>query len=198
REERLLRSRGAGAPTRRHAEAAADARGDPARARRHRGPGTRIAALAARRLADPRVGHDRSPRAFAEARSRLAGRRPRDRRAAAGRPARCRRGVARRLPRLPAGTRLLEPGVRMAIDVREAFRIHRSGGATSVALQGLTLQVDEGEIVVVLGPSGSGKTTLLRTVAAFDTLSAGTARVLGVDVGSLGSGAVARFRAENL
>ena len=65
------------------------------------------------------------------------------------------------------------------LDVREAFRIHRSGGATSVALQGLTLQVEEGEIVVVLGPSGSGKTTLLRTVGGFDTLSAGTARVLG-------------------
>ena len=86
----------------------------------------------------------------------------------------------------------------LAIDVREAFRIHRRGGATSVALQGLTLQVEEGEIVVVLGPSGSGKTTLLRTVAAFDTLSAGTARVLGTEVGALGPGAAARFRAENL
>ncbi len=98
----------------------------------------------------------------------------------------------------PAGTCLLEPRVSVAIDVREAFRIHRSGGATSVALQGLTLQVEEGEIVVVLGPSGSGKTTLLRTVAGFDTLSAGTARVLGTDVGALGPGAAARFRAENL
>jgi ABC-type lipoprotein export system ATPase subunit len=86
----------------------------------------------------------------------------------------------------------------LAIDVREAFRIHRSGGATSVALQGLTLQVEEGEIVVVLGPSGSGKTTLLRMVGGFDTLSAGTARVLGTDVGALGAGAAARFRAENL
>ena len=85
-----------------------------------------------------------------------------------------------------------------AIDVREAFRIHRLGGATSVALQGLTLQVEEGELVVVLGPSGSGKTTLLRTVAGFDTLSAGVARVLGIDVGALGGGAAARFRAENL
>ena len=42
-----------------------------------------------------------------------------------------------------------------AIDVRDAFRIHRSAGGTAVALQGLSLRVEEGEIVVVLGPSGA-------------------------------------------
>jgi ABC-type lipoprotein export system ATPase subunit len=88
--------------------------------------------------------------------------------------------------------------VTAAIDVRDAFRLHRATGGTAVALQGLTLRVEEGEIVVVLGPSGSGKTTLLRAVAGFDALSAGTVRVLGTDVGSLGQGALARFRARNL
>jgi ABC-type lipoprotein export system ATPase subunit len=92
----------------------------------------------------------------------------------------------------------VEPRLTLAIDVHEAFRIHRADGATSVALQGLTLQVEEGELVVVLGPSGSGKTTLLRTIAGFDTLSAGVARVLDTDVGTLGPGAAARFRARNL
>ena len=85
-----------------------------------------------------------------------------------------------------------------AVDVRDAFRIHRSVGGTAVALQGLTLQVEKGEIVVVLGPSGSGKTTLLRVVAGFDSLSAGTAHVLGEDVGRLSAAALARFRARNL
>jgi ABC-type lipoprotein export system ATPase subunit len=85
-----------------------------------------------------------------------------------------------------------------AVDVRDAFRIHRSAGGTAVALQGLSLRVEDGEVVVVLGPSGSGKTTLLRVVAGFDSLSAGSARVLGHDVGALGAGALARFRAHNL
>jgi ABC-type lipoprotein export system ATPase subunit len=86
----------------------------------------------------------------------------------------------------------------LAIDVHEAFRIYRSTAGTAVALQGLTLQVEEGEVVVVLGPSGSGKTTLLRMLAGFDALSAGELRVLGTEIGALGPGAAAQFRARNL
>jgi ABC-type lipoprotein export system ATPase subunit len=88
--------------------------------------------------------------------------------------------------------------VSSVVDMRDAFRIHRSVGGTAVALQGLSLQVEEGEIVVVLGPSGSGKTTLLRVLAGFDGLSAGAVHVLGEDVARLGPGDLARFRARNL
>jgi len=86
----------------------------------------------------------------------------------------------------------------VAIDIRDAFRIHRSADVVAVALQGLSLQVDEGEIVVVLGPSGSGKTTMLRVLAGFDSLSAGTAEVLGVDIGTLGERGRAELRAQSL
>src|SRR5581483_176738 len=198
REERFLRPRGAGAPAGGDAPAAPPPRRDPScrRAGRRARPGRR--ALPAGRLADPGLGDDRRARASASARPRLARGRARRRRPAHRRFARRRGRVARLLPRRPPRARVLEPGMTLAIDVREAFRIHRLGGATSVALQGLSLQVEEGEVVVVLGPSGSGKTTLLRTVAGFDTLSAGVARVLGTDVGALGPGAAARFRAQNL
>src|SRR6266487_1332208 len=85
-----------------------------------------------------------------------------------------------------------------AIDVRDAFRIYPSAGGAAVALQGLTLVVERGEIVVALGPSGSGKTTLLRAIGGFEQLSAGSVRVFGTELSRLGARAMAAFRAANL
>ena len=82
-----------------------------------------------------------------------------------------------------------------AIEARDLFRIHDSAGGNAAALQGLTLSVREGEILVVLGPSGSGKTTLLRILAGLDRPSAGRAIVLGNDLARLSSRALARYRA---
>ena len=84
------------------------------------------------------------------------------------------------------------------VDVRDAFRIYESGGSGTVALQGLTLAIEEGEIVVVFGPSGSGKSTLMRVLSGLELLSAGTARVLGTELGRIGPTAAAAFRARSL
>jgi ABC-type lipoprotein export system ATPase subunit len=86
----------------------------------------------------------------------------------------------------------------LAIDVRDAFRIFASAAGGTAALQGLTLAVEQGEVVVALGTSGSGKTTLLRTVAGLERLSAGTARVLGRDLGGADRRAAATFCAARL
>jgi NitT/TauT family transport system ATP-binding protein len=59
-----------------------------------------------------------------------------------------------------------------AVETQQLFRIYGDGRA--VALQGLTMNVQVGEVVVVFGPSGSGKSTLLRILAGLDHQSAGT------------------------
>jgi ABC-type lipoprotein export system ATPase subunit len=85
-----------------------------------------------------------------------------------------------------------------AVETHDAFRIFESEAGGTVALQGLTLTVEPREVVVVLGPSGSGKSTLLRVLAGFERLTAGTARVHGVEIGRLSASAAAAFRARHL
>ena len=70
-----------------------------------------------------------------------------------------------------------------AVETHDVFRIYGDGRA--VALQGLTVSVQAGEIVVVFGPSGSGKSTLLRILARLDMPSAGTVTVFGEDLREL-------------
>ena len=54
-----------------------------------------------------------------------------------------------------------------------------------VALDHVSLQVAQGELLTILGPSGSGKTTLLKVVAGFETPDAGRVTVGGADITKL-------------
>ncbi|HXK14302.1 MAG TPA: ATP-binding cassette domain-containing protein [Gaiellaceae bacterium] len=81
-----------------------------------------------------------------------------------------------------------------AIELRDVFRVHSTPEGDAAALQGLSLQVADGEVLTVLGPSGSGKSTLLRLLAGLERPSAGVVRVYGEDVGKLPSRRLARYR----
>jgi ABC-type lipoprotein export system ATPase subunit len=85
-----------------------------------------------------------------------------------------------------------------AVDARDVFRIHRTAEGDSAALQGLTLRIDDREVVAVLGPSGSGKSTLMRILAGLERPSAGSARVLGHDLASLPARRSAVLRAQRM
>ncbi len=59
--------------------------------------------------------------------------------------------------------------------------VHKHFGALHV-LQGITLRVAEGEVVVIIGPSGSGKSTMIRTVNRLEAVDRGTLTVNGIRV----------------
>jgi len=81
-----------------------------------------------------------------------------------------------------------------AVEVRDLFRVYSTPEGHAAALQGLSLSVQEKEVLVVLGPSGSGKSTLLRVLAGLERPSAGTAEVFDVDLGRLSARRLAEYR----
>jgi ABC-type lipoprotein export system ATPase subunit len=85
-----------------------------------------------------------------------------------------------------------------AVQAVDLFRIYPSTEGAAAALQGLSLEVAEGELVVVLGPSGSGKSTLLRILAGLDRPSAGTVRVFEHDLRTLRGRDLVDYRSRTL
>jgi putative ABC transport system ATP-binding protein len=66
------------------------------------------------------------------------------------------------------------------------------------ALGGVSLSVDEGELVAVVGPSGSGKSTLLQIMGTLDRPTSGLVRVAGSDVVDLSDRQLASLRARSI
>ena len=64
--------------------------------------------------------------------------------------------------------------------------VHKSFGALEV-LRGVSLSIDQGEIVAVIGRSGSGKSTLLRCINGLEPIQAGAIRVDGEEIGAPGT-----------
>ncbi len=85
-----------------------------------------------------------------------------------------------------------------AVEVRDVRKIYKRDSQEIVVLDGLSLQVPEGEFVALMGPSGSGKTTLLNLIAGIDQPTSGTVIVSGTDVTTLSEGALAKWRSRNI
>ena len=66
------------------------------------------------------------------------------------------------------------------------------------ALRGVSLRVDEGELLAILGPSGSGKSTLLHIIGTLDGPTTGLVRVTGLDVAALSDRELAALRAQRI
>jgi putative ABC transport system ATP-binding protein len=61
-----------------------------------------------------------------------------------------------------------------SVDVQNLRKIYQRDSQDIVVLDGMDLQVQDGEFVALMGPSGSGKTTLLNCIAGIDRPTSGT------------------------
>jgi putative ABC transport system ATP-binding protein len=69
--------------------------------------------------------------------------------------------------------------VTAVLEARSLYRFFHAGDDEALALQGVSLAVERGEVVAVTGPSGSGKSTLLACLAGLDEPDGGTVSVDG-------------------
>jgi putative ABC transport system ATP-binding protein len=84
------------------------------------------------------------------------------------------------------------------VRLRNVDKRYTRGKQSVEVLQGLTLDIPKGEFVALMGPSGSGKTTLLNLIGGLDTPTAGEITVAGQRLDQLGSGGLARWRANHV
>ena len=80
------------------------------------------------------------------------------------------------------------------IECSGLFKIYKAADLEVVALRGLELTVQQGEILAIVGASGSGKSTLLNILAGYDAPSAGTIRVGDFDLLQMTNKEVVKYR----
>ncbi len=84
------------------------------------------------------------------------------------------------------------------IRIESLSKAYRRGQQDIPVLLDVTLDVQAGEFVALMGPSGSGKSTLLNLIAGIDQPSSGRIVIGGVDIATLGEGALADWRAAHV
>ncbi|TLZ76673.1 MAG: ABC transporter ATP-binding protein [Methanobacteriota archaeon] len=77
---------------------------------------------------------------------------------------------------------------------KDLIKVYRTGKAEVIALRGLDMYVDDGELVAVRGPSGGGKTTFLNILGGIDRPTAGRIEVNGSNLVDFTDGELVRYR----
>jgi len=86
------------------------------------------------------------------------------------------------------------------LEIKDLTKVYtqKSSKIKHPALQGINLQIEQGDYVAIMGESGSGKTTLMNILASFDYPSSGKVFMKGEELFSLAPKDLARFRREEL
>jgi putative ABC transport system ATP-binding protein len=84
------------------------------------------------------------------------------------------------------------------LSMRDLTRVYRTENVETTALDGINLDIAEGEFVAVMGPSGCGKSTLLNIIGMLDSPSGGSYVFNGQEVAGLPEAKLAEVRKKNL
>jgi putative ABC transport system ATP-binding protein len=84
------------------------------------------------------------------------------------------------------------------VKVRELHKVFFRGGQRIDVLQGVTLDIPQGDFLALMGPSGSGKTTLLNLLGGLDTPTEGSIEVAGDRIDKMSGSRLAAWRARHI
>ncbi len=86
----------------------------------------------------------------------------------------------------------------LVIDVQGAVKQYGVGDAAIFALDGVDLQIEQGEYVAIMGPSGSGKSTLMNIMGALDNMTKGKYFLDGIEIDTLDENALSVVRGRKI
>ena len=84
------------------------------------------------------------------------------------------------------------------LETKELKKYYGSSECLTKALDGVSLEVEEGEFVAIVGVSGSGKSTLLNMIGGLDIPTSGSVLVKGKNIGQLNEEELTIFRRRNI
>ena len=84
------------------------------------------------------------------------------------------------------------------ISIRDVTKFYGEGATAFRALDSVSLEVERGEVMLLMGPSGSGKTTLISILGCILRATSGSVKILGEEVTRLSEKQLPRIRLQNI
>lgn len=80
------------------------------------------------------------------------------------------------------------------VEFRDVRKVYTMGEVKVAAVDGMTFDIEQGELVVVVGPSGSGKTTLLNMLGGMDSCTSGSIKLDGREISQFSAKELTDYR----
>lgn len=92
----------------------------------------------------------------------------------------------------------LPPRTTSLIHLKDVVKVYETSAGGARALNGISLDVRQGDFVAIVGKSGAGKSTLVNMITGVDDLTSGEVRIGGVSVHDLGENELALWRGRTI